>query len=56
MRRRARERKEKRENRPILTRLRTTPCGRSGGCMAKNGLCEGSSRDNWDPRKGQQPF
>ena len=31
-------------------------CGRSGGCTAKIGLCEGSARGNWDPRKGQQPF
>ena len=22
----------------------------------KNGLCKGSARGNWDPRKGQQPF
>ena len=22
----------------------------------KNGLCEGSARGNWDPRKDQQPF
>ena len=22
----------------------------------KNGLCEGSTRGNWDPRKDQQPF
>ena len=22
----------------------------------KNGLCEGSARGNWNPRKGQQPF
>ena len=28
-----------------------------GAARRKNGLCGGeSSRDNWDPRKGQQPF
>ena len=27
-----------------------------GAVRRKNGLCEGSARGNWDPRKGQQPF
>ena len=27
-----------------------------GAARRKNGLCEGSARDNWDPREGQQPF
>ena len=27
-----------------------------GAARRKNGLCEGSARGNWDPRKGQQPF
>ena len=35
-----------------------TPAGyvRGGSRKAKNGLCEGSARGNWDPREGQQPF
>ena len=58
MRRRARERQEKREDRqPISKRLRAALLrGRSGSSIAKNGLYEGSARGNWDPRKGQQPF
>ena len=35
MRRRARERKEKIEDRPILKRLRATFCGRSGAARQK---------------------
>ena len=31
-------------------------CDRSEGRKAKNGLCEGSARGNWDPRQNQQPF
>ena len=27
-----------------------------GAARRKNGLCEGSARGNWDPRKSQQPF
>ena len=27
-----------------------------GAARRKNGLCEGSARGNWDPRKGQQQF
>ena len=27
-----------------------------GAARQKNGLCKGSARGNWDPRKGQQPF
>ena len=27
-----------------------------GAARRKNGLCERSARDNWDPREGQQPF
>ena len=27
-----------------------------GAARRKNGLCEGSSRGNWNPREGQQPF
>ena len=27
-----------------------------GAARQKNGLCEGSARGNWDPRKVQQPF
>ena len=27
-----------------------------GAARRKNGLCEGSAWDNWDPRKGQQPL
>ena len=27
-----------------------------GAAWQKNGLCEGSYRDNWDSRKDQQPF
>ena len=45
------------EDRPILKRLRAILL-RSfrGGARRKNGLCEGSSQGNWDPREGQQPF
>ena len=46
MRRRARERQEKREDRPILKRLRTTLATVQGGVRRKNGLCEGSARGN----------
>ena len=56
MRRRARERQEKREDMPILKRMHATFCGFSRGCTAKNGLCEGSVWGNWDSREGQQPF
>ena len=27
-----------------------------GAARRKNGLCEGSARDNWGPREGQHPF
>ena len=27
-----------------------------GAAQRKNGLCDGSSRGNWDSREGQQPF
>ena len=57
MRRRARERQEKREDRPILKRLRATLLRSFKGLHGeKNGLCEESARGNWDPREGQQPF
>ena len=57
MRRRARERKEKRENRSILKRLRATLLQWFRGLHCeKNALCEGSARGNWDPREDQQPF
>ena len=47
MRRRARERKEKRENRPILKRLRATLLQSFRGLHGeKNALCEGSARGN----------
>ena len=57
MRRRARERQDKREDRPILKRLRATLL-RSfrGAARRKNGLREESARGNRDPREGQQPF
>ena len=57
MRRRARERQEKRENRPILKSLRATFLWSFRGLHGqKNGLCEGSARGNWDPREDEQPF
>ena len=57
MRRRARERQEKREDRPILMRMRATFLRLFRGLHGeKNGLCEGGARGNWDPREGQQPF
>ena len=57
MRRRARERQDKREDRPILKRLRAILLRSiKGAARRKNGLCEGSARGNWDPREGQQPF
>ena len=57
MRRRARERQENREDRPILKRLRATLLRQfKGTARRKNGLCEGSARGNWDPREDQQPF
>ena len=57
MRRRARERHEKREDRSILERLRTTLLELYRGPLGeKNGLCEESARGDLDPREGQQPF
>ena len=47
MRRRPRKRQEKREDRPVLKRLRAIL---QGDARRKNGLCEWSARDNWDPR------
>ena len=50
MRRRARERQEKRENSPILKRLVCYPSAVVQGTVRrKNGLCEGSARVNRDP-------
>ena len=58
MRRRARERQEKREDRRLVLKKLCAAILRGclGGCTTKNGLCEGSAWGNWDPRKGQQPF
>ena len=55
MRIRARERQEKRvHNRPISKRLRASLLRLFRGQHGeKNGLCEGSAGDNWDPREGQ---
>ena len=56
MRRRERERQEKREDRPNLKRLRATLLRLFKGLHGEKKVCEGSARGNWDPRKGQQPF
>ena len=58
MRRRARERQEKREDkRPIFEETVCCPSAIvQGAARRKNGLCRGSTRGNWDPREGQQPF
>ena len=32
------------------------PSGAVQSYTAKNALCEGSARGNWDPREDQQPF
>ena len=57
MRRQARERQEKREDRPILKRLRATLLQSFRGLHGEKMLCvRGSDRGNWDPREGQQPF
>ena len=57
-RRRARERQEKKEvRRPILKKLCATLLRSFRGQHGeKNGLCEGISRGNWDPREDQQSF
>ena len=53
MRRRARKRQEKREDRPILKKLLATLLRSFRGLHGKNnGLCEGSAWGNWDPREG----
>ena len=31
-------------------------CSRSRNSTAKNNLCKGNGRGNWDPREGQHPF
>ena len=45
---------------PLATDFKEAACCPSGvvqtAARRKNGLCEGSARCNWDPRKGQQPF
>ena len=47
MRKRAREKHDKREDRPILKRLRATLLRSiKGAARRKNGLCEGSARGN----------
>ena len=57
MRRRARERQELTEDRPILKRLRATLLQSFRGLHGKkNGLCKGSAQGNWGPREDQQPF
>ena len=54
MRRRARERQEKREKQ---TDFKEAACCPSAvAARQKNGLFEGSARGNWDPREDQQPF
>ena len=54
MRRQARERQEKREDkRPILKRLGVALVAVvQETARRKNRLCGGSARGNWDPRKG----
>ena len=48
------------EERRQTTDFKEAVCWRSavvqGAARQKNGLFEGSARENWDPRKGQQPF
>ena len=45
------------EDRPILKKLRATLLRSFRGLHGKkNGLCEGSARDNWNLREGQEPF
>ena len=58
MRRRARERQEKREDkRSILKRLRAALLRSFRGQHGEKMVCVGgSTRGNWDPREGQQPF
>ena len=57
MRRRTRERQEKREDRPILKRLRAAFLRSFRGLHGeKNGLCEGSARGNLDPTKANGHF
>ena len=57
MKRRAKERQEKREDGQPIQRGYVLPfCGRSGGSTEKNDLCEESARGNWDSREGQQAF
>ena len=50
MRRRTRERQEKRKDGPILKKLRATLL------PSFRGLHGGSARGNWDSREVQQPF
>ena len=57
MRRRARERQEKREDRPILKRLRTALLLSLRGLHGQKMVCvRGSARDKWDLREDQQSF
>ena len=57
MRRRAKERQKRGENRLILKRLRATLLRSFRGLHGeKNGLCEGSARGSWNPREDQQQF
>ena len=57
MRRRARERKEKREDRPILKRLRATLLRQFRELHGEKMICvRGVPGGNWDPREDQQQF
>ena len=57
MRRRAKERQKRGENRLILKRLRATLLRSFRGLHGeKNGLCEESARGSWNPREDQQQF
>ena len=57
MRRRARERQEKREDKkPILERLCAALATIVQGQHGEKMVCVGGVRGIWDPREGQQPF
>ena len=57
MRRRARERQNKKEDRRlILKKLGAALLLSFRGCTAKNGLYEKGARGNWGHREAQQPF
>ena len=55
MRRRARERQEEREDRPILKRLRATLLRSFRGLHCEK-MVFVSEVGNWDPQEEQQPF